>query len=79
MKNRITENVTVKHTDEGSDDDYDVESEAGPTANEEESDRMDRNHCCGNGYCDKQLEGYDRIDLANEGPPELWAFKHHWV
>ena len=47
------------NTDKGGDDEYDVESEAGPTADEEVGDRTDRNDR--GAYCHggQQLDGYD--------------------
>lgn len=43
------------------------------------SDGTVRNDGGGDGDGGEQLDGYDRVDFANEGPPELGALKHHRV
>lgn len=69
----------MRRTQEGHDDDHDIEREARPSAHEEGRDRFDRDDHGADSDGGEQLDGEDRINFANECPPELRALQHHWV
>lgn len=56
-----------------------VESEAGAGGGEEDRDRRNLNDGGSDGDRDEQLDGDDGIDLADERPTELGALQHHRV
>lgn len=56
-----------------------VESEAGAGGGKEDRDRRNLNDGGSDGDRDEQLDGDDGIDLADERPTELGALQHHRV
>lgn len=66
-------------TNQRSEDEKDVEGEAGAGGGEEDGYRVNFNDGGGHGDCDEELDGDDRIDLTDERPSELGALHHHRV
>jgi len=68
--------VEVGLTDEGEDDEEDVESEPGVGGGEEVRDGADLDDDGGDDGGEEQLEGEDDVDLADERPAQLGALLH---
>ena len=73
LKTKTRNLKTDIHTDEGRDYKKDVQSQSGAGIGEEVSNRRDGDDG------GEQLDANDRVNLANEGPPELGALQHHRV
>lgn len=63
-------------TDEGEDDEEDVEAEPGVGGGEEVRDGADLDDDGGDDGGEEQLEGEDDVDLADERPAQLRALLH---
>lgn len=66
-------------SNEGGYEEDDVENEASGGCDEEDGDWADKDDDGGNSNGEEQLKGEDRVNLANECPPELRTLQHRWV
>jgi len=63
-------------TDEGQDDEEDVERDPGVGGDEEVGDGGHLDDEAGDGGRHGELDGEDDVDLADERPPQLGALRH---
>lgn len=66
-------------TDEGEDNEEDVETEAGAGGDEELGDGADGDNDGGDGHGEQHLDGQDRVDLPDECPSQLWRLHHRRI
>lgn len=63
-------------TDEGKNEEEDIKRQAAVGGDEEVRDRSDRDYNSGDGGSERQLDGQDGVDLADESPPQIDALHH---